>query len=144
MVNDLTWEFPKLTISFHHITSLHWPPIDTQTQYKLASLCYSDLPLLATWLLSELLQVYKPAHQLDSSSDTAILCLPSVCMHSLGQRSFSYAAPSVWNSLPWKVRSSNTLTSFKSYIYPIDSVCVCVWAHACTSLYGANPNKAKP
>ena len=34
----------------HHITSLHWLPFDTQTQYKLTSLCYSNLPLLTTWV----------------------------------------------------------------------------------------------
>ena len=42
--------------------------------------------------LTELFNVYKPTRQLRSSSDTAILCLPSVRTHSLGQRSFSYAA----------------------------------------------------
>ena len=30
------------------------------------------------------------------------------------QRSFSYAAPAVWNTLPHKIRSSNTLSSFRS------------------------------
>ena len=48
------------------------------------------------------------------ASDASTLCFSSVCMHSLGQRSFSSAASSVWNSLPFKVRSSNILTSFKA------------------------------
>ena len=34
------------------------------------------------------------------------------------QRSFSYAAFFVWNRLSCKVRSSNTLTSFKSFVRP--------------------------
>ena len=38
--------------------------------------------------LAELLTVYKPTHHLCSSSDTSILSLPSVHMHSLGRRSF--------------------------------------------------------
>ena len=62
--------------------------------------------------------------QLHSSSDTSVLCLPSVCMHSLGQISFSYAALSVWNSLPCKVRSSDTLTSFKSRLLKLS-----YWLH---------------
>ena len=32
----------------------------------------------------------------------------------LGQRSFSYAALTVWNTLPYKIRSSNTISSFIS------------------------------
>ena len=34
-------------------------------------------------------RIYKPTCQLRTSSDTSILCLPSVCTHWLGQRSFS-------------------------------------------------------
>ena len=70
-----------------------------------------------TFVATEMILVAAPTNetcQLRSSSDTSILCLPSVRRHSLGQRSFSYAAPSVWNSLPCKVRSSNTPTAFKS------------------------------
>ena len=33
-----------------------------------------------------------------------ILCIPTARTHSLGQRSFSYAAPAVWNTLPYKIR----------------------------------------
>ena len=127
MVNDLTW-VPKSDHIIHHITSLHWLPIDTQTQYKLAPLYYSCLKSTAPGYLSELLQVYKPACQLHSSSDTSILWLPSVCTHLLGQRSISYAAPSVWNSLPCKVRSSNTLMSFIIYYL---SFWLCACTHAC-------------
>ena len=52
--------------------------------------------------------------QLCSSSDTSILCIPTVRTHWLGQRSFSHAVPAVWNTLPYKLRSSNTNSSFKS------------------------------
>ena len=40
-------------------------------------------------------------------------CLPSVRTRSLGQRSFSLAVPSVWNTLPYEIKSSNTLSSFR-------------------------------
>ena len=67
----------------------------------------------------------------------------ALCAHSLGQRSFSYAASSVWNSLPYKVTSSNTLAYFKpalkyhlfsSYTHESSDpacVCVCVRVHVC-------------
>ena len=101
-----------------HLASLHWLPIDSRIPYKLASLCYNCLSSAASVYLTELLIVYKSVRQLRSSSDTSILCLPSVCMHSLGQRPFSCAAPSVWNSLPCKVRSSSTLPSFALSLKP--------------------------
>ena len=40
-----------------------------------------------------------------------------LCAHALAsssQRSFTYAASSVWNTLPYKVRASNTFSSYKS------------------------------
>ena len=60
-----------------------------------------------TFVATKMILVAAPANdpcQLRSSSDTSILCLPSVRTHSLGQRYFFCAAPSVWNSLPCKVR----------------------------------------
>ena len=67
---------------------------------------------------------------LRSSTDTSILCIPTVRTHSLGQRSFSYASPAVWNTLPYDIRSSNTLSSFKSslkaYLFQ-QSYWLCVW-----------------
>ena len=70
----------------------------------------------------------------------ACMCLSVLYMHvcvSGHQRSFSYDAFFVWNRLPCKVRSSNTLTSFKSNhlsdltssshpILFIFGVCVCL------------------
>ena len=106
--NNLVLRVPKTDHIFPHLVSLHWLPIDSWIQYKLASLYYNCLVLNASVCLTELLTVYKPTHQLRSSSDTSILCLTSVCTHSLGQRSFSYAASYVWNSLPFQIRSSNT------------------------------------
>ena len=96
-----------------YLASLHWLPIDSRVQYKLSSFCYNYLNSTAPYYLTELLKIYKPTHQLHSSSDTSILCIPTVRTHSLGQRSFSYAAPTVWKTLPYEIRSSNTISSFK-------------------------------
>ena len=116
------------------------------------SSCFS--PLAAHWFTKTVQSHFSVLHQhqLDCLFDwtqftnqpttsTLILillfCLPSVCMQLLGQRKFSYAAPSVWNSLPCKVTSSNTLTSFKSSWnltcshYPIVCLCVRVCVYVC-------------
>ena len=92
-----------------HLASLHWLPIDSRIQYKLPSLCYNCLNSTAPDYLNELLRIYKPTRQLRSSSDTSILCIPTVRTHSLGQRSFSYAG-----------RQSDTLSFTKSG-HPIPS-----------------------
>ena len=64
----------------------------------IACLCYDCLNLTAPDYLTELLRIYKPTRQLRSSSDISILCSPTVRTYSLGQRLFSYAAPSLWNT----------------------------------------------
>ena len=57
--------------------------------------------------------------------------LSSVCAHTFTwSEIFTYAAPYVWNSLPFQIRSSNTLTSFKFEIslllVVLLTLCVCV------------------
>ena len=114
-----------------HLASPHWLPVDSGIQYKLSSLCYNCLNSTAPDYLTELLRIYKPISQLGSSSDTAILCLPSVRTLSLGQRYFSYAAPSVWNTLtksghPTASHPSNHLSQLVFSSSPTVCVCVCV------------------
>ena len=66
-----------------HISSrlayLHWLPIGSRIQYKLASLCYNCLNSTAPVYMTELLTVHKPN---PPASDTSIFCLPSVRLHS--------------------------------------------------------------
>ena len=113
-----------------HLACLHWLPFDSLIQYKLSSLCYNCLNSTAPDYLTELLRIYKPTRQLCSSSDTSILCIPTVRKHSLGLRSFPYAAPTVWKTLPYEIRSSNTISSFKlsliTYLFQ-QSYCLCVF-----------------
>ena len=80
----------------------------------------------ASVYLSDLLHVYSPSRQLRSSSDSRTLCIPQIRTKTFGHRSFSYAAPSVVNSLPREIRhiqSTTTLRTalkthlFKSYLY---------------------------
>ena len=91
--------------------------------------------------LSDLLQPYTPARQLRSASDTRTFVTPRVNTKTFGERSFSYAGPSVWNDLPQTLRHSDSTSSFKAApvsmiiskpfftalpIPSFDAVCVCV------------------
>ena len=58
--------------------------------------------------------LYSPSRSLRSASDTRIFRVPRVCRRTLGERSFQYIGPVIWNSLPFSVRHATSLSSFKS------------------------------
>ena len=70
---------------------------------------------LAPSYITELLEPYTPAGNLSSSSKN-LLKISLVKLVSYGHRCFSFAAPTLWNSLPDFIRQSSSLSSFKTYI----------------------------
>ena len=106
----------KLKKSEHispYLASLHWLPVHARINYKLSTIVFNTLNSDSPKYLSDLLSLYTPARPLRSSSDTSSLCVPSVRTVTFGHRSFSYSGPSVWNSLPLHVRSSDSASIFK-------------------------------
>jgi Reverse transcriptase (RNA-dependent DNA polymerase)/Endonuclease-reverse transcriptase len=109
---------------YDHITpalrELHWLPIHKRIHYKVCLLTYKSLHSLAPTYISELLKTYNPARNL-RSSDASLLSVPLMKSCS-GRRSFSFAAPTLWNSLPLLLRRSPSLSSFraslKTFLYP--------------------------
>ena len=100
-----------------HITpilhSLHWLPIRARIEYKLLVLGHNFFSGSCPLYLSSCLSVYSPARTLRSSSDSRVLVKPSVRTKSFGERTFSFCAPSVWNSLPHHIRYIDSLPAFK-------------------------------
>ena len=84
--------------------TLHWLPIQARIEYKLSTLCHSFFSDTAPVYLSDLLRVYSPLRQFRSSFDSRTLRIPHIQTKTFGHRSFSNAAPSVWNSLPHDIR----------------------------------------
>ena len=90
-------------------------------------------------------QPYTPARQLQSASDTQTFVIPRVNTKTFGERSFSYAGPSVWNNLPQTLHHSDSTSSFKAALKthlflncfsqpcpsPHPTLCVCVRVRAC-------------
>ena len=103
---------------YHHVQpllkSLHWLPIKARIDYKIATLCHSYFNGTAPSYIIDMLSPYTPPRQLRSSSDSRILCVPLARTKSFGERSFSFSAPSVWNSLPREIRHIHSLPSFKT------------------------------
>ena len=56
------------------------------------------------------------SRSLRSASDTRIFRVPRVCRRTLGERSFQYIGPVIWNSLSFSVRHATSLSSFKSKV----------------------------
>ena len=99
-----------------HITpilkQLHWLPIDSRFKYKILLLTFKALHGLAPFYITEILQPYRPSRSLRSASKR-LLIVPSGKLRGHGCRSFSLAAPKLWNSLPEPVHHHDDLPNFK-------------------------------
>ena len=58
------------------LQKLHWLPVVSRIQYKVATLCYNSFTESYPVYLSELLTVYHPNRQLRSISDTRTFLIP--------------------------------------------------------------------
>ena len=100
-----------------HVTpllkQLHWLPIQTGIDYKLATLAFRHFDGSLPQYLSSRLDIYQPSRSLRSSNDR-LLRVPRWKLKSFGYRSFSYQGPVVWKSLPTDLKLSSSLSSFKS------------------------------
>lgn len=103
---------------FDHVTpllhSLHWLPVHSRIDYKVSTLCFKVLDSTGPSYLSDLLHLYTPVRTLRSSSDDRVFSLPRMRTKTHGQRTFSYQGPFTWNKLPYSLRHSQSLQSFKS------------------------------
>ena len=100
----------------HYISSWH-SGLDSNRYYdqiKLCSLCLGAITSTGPVCLSDLLKIYTSSRQPRSSAAVRTLCIPSVSTKSHDERSFSYTAPTLWNTLPKDIRLSQLASSFRS------------------------------
>ena len=102
----------------HHISpilkDLHWLPVRQRITFKIACLTYKAKHLNQPPYLAELLTPYKPSRNL-RSSDKNLLLIPLV-KNKQAEGSFSFAAPTIWNSLPESLRSASSYNTFHSHL----------------------------
>ena len=99
-----------------HIKSLHWLPVKVSSTYKIACLCNNCHSSTAPSYVTDMLH-RKPLHTRNTRSSSYTMPLFNRHAHSkatLGDRSFSFASSSVWNSIPNDVRCAPSLSSSKS------------------------------
>ena len=92
-----------------HLKSLH---VKVRSTYKIACLCYHCHSSTAPSYVSDMLHK-RPLHTRSSSYTSLLPNRPAHSKSTLGDRSFSFASSSVWNSIPNDVRCAPSLLSFK-------------------------------
>jgi hypothetical protein len=102
----------------HHITpilrKLHWLPIKQRILFKIATLTFATLQNQLPSYLSNLLTRHTPSRSLRTKHQHQLIC-PLIKSNN-GRRSFSYAAPTTWNSLPVNLRSLSSIETFRSHL----------------------------
>ena len=113
-----TTKFRSKTASL--LKSLHWLPINERIKFKIAVLTFKAINFAKPSYLTDLLIPYQPSRHLRSSG-TNLLVVPDI-RSSMGRRSFSFSAPTLWNSLPLEIRSCTCFLTFrnklKTYLFP--------------------------
>ena len=107
---------PKSSSITIHLKSLHWLPVNVRSTYKIACLCYHCQSSTESSYVTDMLHK-KPLHTRNTRSSSYTMPLlnrPAHSMATLGDRLFSFASSSVWNSIPNDVRCAPSLSSYKS------------------------------
>ena len=106
-----------LTSRYEHVTllliQLHWLPIEQRITFKIAVITFKALHDAAPSYITDLIKPYTPGRLLRSSNQF-LLSTSKFNLKTYGGRSFTIAALSVWNALPFELRSCKSLSSFKS------------------------------
>ena len=93
---------------------LHWLPVRHRVHFKILILTFKAIHGLAPKYIIELINI-KPRSIYNLRSNQSLLLDPpkGKMLVTLGDRSFSAAAPYLWNSLPAELRDIQSLAVFK-------------------------------
>ena len=107
----------RAVLPYHHgsassrLSHLHWLPVHRRIEFKISVITYKSLTTHQPPYLSNLLHPYRPSRSLRSANQNLLLIPPHNTNFS--RRAFSFSAPTIWNKLPFHIRESNTLITFK-------------------------------
>ena len=95
--------------------SPHWLPIKYCISFKVLIITFKAIHGAAPEYLSHLISVREMCKYSLRSNAGILLEQPSARLKkTLGERSFTSAAPRLWNKLPLNIRKVGTLANFKS------------------------------
>lgn len=106
---------------FDHITptlvKLHWLPVRYRINFKILLITFQVIHGLAPKYLSELLTCKTKCKYNTRSTGEILLQQPRIkTLRTLGDQSFTVAAPALWNNLPNVIRSTTSINSFKKLL----------------------------
>ena len=103
-----------------HITprlqELHFLPIEYRVKFKICLMVYKSLNNKSPIYIQELIKLREPNLNtfLRIDKDKLILAYTAPAKQDYKNRSFSYAAPQLWNTLPYNIRDSQSVSVFKT------------------------------
>ena len=95
---------------FALLHKLHWLPVSYRIEFKISTLTFKVVKFQKPAYIFDLIASYVPPRSLRSSNKN-LLIVPDI-RSEMGQRSFTFAAPTIWNSLPQHICSSDSLSAF--------------------------------
>jgi exonuclease III len=95
------------------LSQLHWLPVEKRIIFKVLLLIYKSLHKQGPDYLTELLVPYVPPRTLRSATEEK-LSVPKCHYDNTRKRAFSIRGPTEWNKLPFDVKSSKSVDSFKN------------------------------
>ena len=105
------------TSKYQHITpvlkDLHWLPITQRIEYKISLLTFKTIMNGQPSYLHQYL-IPQTHYSSTRSSQTSALFIPKPEHRLVSVRSLAVAAPRIWNSLPADVRTTTSVSSFRS------------------------------
>ena len=111
---------PCVALITLHWRALHWLPVEKRIDFKIAVLTFKVLRNDRPLYLASLVSRYVPTRLL-RSADKETLVMPNI-KSANGRRSFSFSAPTIWNSLPLEMRSITSFPVFrkklKHHLFP--------------------------
>ncbi len=94
------------------LIELHMLPIEWRIKYKMIVMTYKALNFQAPMYLTELLKV-RNSHRSLRSGSKMLLEVPRTNLKTAGDRTFMVAGPTLFNSLPEDIKTSESLLVFK-------------------------------
>ena len=98
------------------LIELHWLPVHQRIIVKILLYTLKALHGAAPTYLTELISPYVPRRAL-RSADQLLLEQPTHKLKLTGLRAFSVCAPYLWNSVPFEIKRSASVSIFKTYLF---------------------------
>ena len=96
------------------LKQLHWLPITNRIKYKIIVLTYKCINNPAPKYFTELVTLRAAARRTRSTDDNLKIKTPRTMLVTAGDRAFISASPHLWNKLPYALRATDSLETFKS------------------------------